>query len=144
MKTLRLAGALIIALILTLHLTACSDDDETDYADFVVGTWDAESMGILDNEPHGEYYFTYTFKADGTGYSVHKDSGTLNDQFRYAITSFDRVSEANIDFYIDLTVIDENGGELSKERLAGKKTGNNTWYLTDDTGIRKLYLMHRK
>lgn len=144
MKTFRLAGALVIALILSLLLTACSDDDETDYAKFVVGKWDAESMGILDNEPHGEYYFTYTFKTDGTGYAVHKDSGGISELFRYAVTSFDRVSEANIDFYIDLTVIDENGGEQSKERLAGKMTGKNTWYLTDYTGIRKLYLMHRK
>ena len=144
MKTIRLVGALVIALLLALNLTACSDDTETDYAAVVLGSWDADSTGILDNEPNGESDFTYTFKADGTGYSVDKNSGAVREQFRYAILSFDRLSGANIDFYLDLTVIDEHGGEQSKERLAGRKTGKNTWYLTEPTGIRKLYLMHRR
>lgn len=145
MKKIMYAGALLLALCFGLVTYSCSDDDDvTDFKSFVQGTWNAELVSVVDYKPSGEIYYTFTFKSDGTGYKVRKNDGNIIETFKYSVISFDPDSDANIDFYLDYTVIDADGNEVSKERFGGKKTGGRTWNLTSEGGFRTYYVMHKK
>lgn len=144
-QTFRWMGALLMVCLLAGGFASCSDDDDaTDYSRYVEGTWDAESVNVLDYEPNGEYYFTYTFKADGTGYTVRKADGSISDWFCYELLPIDAASGSSVDFVLRFTVTDDRGQVKYEDVLGGKKKGKNLWYLTDAVGVRTLYVMHRK
>ncbi|MGM9706342.1 MAG: hypothetical protein ACI3YM_01840 [Prevotella sp.] len=144
-KTFRMLGALLVVCLMVGALASCCDDDDaTDYGRYVAGTWDAESVSVLDYEPNGEYYFTYTFKTDGTGYTVRKADGSIGEWFSYELLPIDAESGGAVDFILRFTVTDELGKVKYEDVLGGKKKGKDLWHLTDAVGVRTLYVMHRK
>lgn len=97
MKTLRLIGMAIVAIMMSVNFAACSDDDEEDnrpLAEKLIGHWvlTYEEGFIKDSEypdddeawSHApkdecEYFGNFTFRADGT-YSEYDLDGTSNPQ----------------------------------------------------------------
>lgn len=96
MKTLRLIGMAIVAVIMSVNFTACSDDDDEgegkSLSEKLVGHWVLTyEEGFIkeenypdyewSHEPKDEYeYFGhFTFRADGT-YSQYDLDGTSNPQ----------------------------------------------------------------
>ena len=57
MKTFRMLGMAVVAIMMSLNFVACSDDEKADsYADLIVGTWVED----------GYYADTHTFNKDGS------------------------------------------------------------------------------
>lgn len=98
MKTLRLIGMAIVAIIMSVNFAACGDDDEEEdnrpLAEKLIGHWvlTYEEGFIKDSEypdddeawSHApkdecEYFGNFTFRADGT-YSEYDLDGTSNPQ----------------------------------------------------------------
>ncbi|WP_270611873.1 hypothetical protein [Bacteroides intestinalis] len=66
MKTLRFIGMAIVAVIMSVNFTACSDDDEDDkQSNTIIGTWEVTGDSDSDEEYNaiGEIY---TFYSNGT------------------------------------------------------------------------------
>ena len=66
MKTLRFIGMAVIAVIMSVNFTACSDDDEDDkQSNTIIGTWEVTGDSDSDEEYNaiGEIY---TFYSNGT------------------------------------------------------------------------------
>ena len=98
MKTLRLIGMAIVAVIMSVNFTACSDDDDEgegkSLSEKLVGHWvltyeegyekdvfHPEDDRAWSHEPKDEceYFGNFTFRADGT-YSEYDLDGTNNPQ----------------------------------------------------------------
>lgn len=98
MKTLRLIGMAIVAIIMSVNFAACGDDDDEEdnrpLAEKLIGHWvlTYEEGFIKDSEypdddeawSHApkdecEYFGNFTFRADGT-YSEYDLDGTSNPQ----------------------------------------------------------------
>lgn len=98
MKTLRLIGMAIVAIMMSVNFAACGDDDEEEdnrpLAEKLIGHWvlTYEEGFIKDSEypdedeawSHApkdecEYFGNFTFRADGT-YSEYDLDGTSNPQ----------------------------------------------------------------
>lgn len=97
MKTLRLIGLTIMAVVMTISFTSCGDDDDEDnrpLSEKVIGHWvlTYEEGYIKDSEypednhswSHApkdecEYFGNFTFREDGT-YSEYDLDGTSNPQ----------------------------------------------------------------
>lgn len=81
MKTLRLIGLLIIAVMVGINFTACGDDDDNDPSNPLVGVWQ--------NDDEGEH-LRLTFNADGSGEEYlfyDDDSASYRYQFTYTYDS---------------------------------------------------------
>ena len=97
MKTLRLIGMAIVAIMMSVNFAACSDDDDEEdnrpLAEKLIGHWVLTyEEGFIDSEypdddeawSHApkdecEYFGNFTFRADGT-YSEYDLDGTSNPQ----------------------------------------------------------------
>lgn len=75
MRTLRLIGMAIVAVIMCVNFTACSDDDDEEQGgNAVVGTWSTEIY------TDGDYYTTLiTYNADGSCTSKEYKQNNPND-----------------------------------------------------------------
>ena len=84
MKTLRFIGMAIIAIIMSVNFTACSDDDEDEkQSNTIIGTWKVTGDSDSDEEYNaiGE---VYTFYSNGT-VSVEYKGGS--DVYNYKLNS---------------------------------------------------------
>ena len=78
MKTLRFIGMAVIAVIMSVNFTACSDDDEDEaVANPLIGTW---------QETDDDNYLLWTFKADGTGTEQEYYQGNLDEPYSFTYT----------------------------------------------------------
>ena len=78
MRTLRFIGMAIIAVIMSVNFTACSDDDEDETAtNPLIGTW---------QEVDNPNYNIWTFKADGTGTEQEYYQGNWEDPYSFTYT----------------------------------------------------------
>lgn len=145
MKTIKINTVLIAffaVIFYSFTATSCSNDE--DYADYVVGSWTAEYYNLTDQRPSGRIHSTYTFKGNGTGYIVDKDSEAVEDYFTYTVTSFDDKSGTKVDFIINIKTTNPDGSVKYAENYGGIKTSGKTWDMTDEYGIQKYYLMSKK
>ena len=97
MRTLRLIGMAVIAVIMSVNFTACSDDEEEDnrpLSEKIIGHWvltyeegyikdtdypeDDEAWSHAPKDEY-EYFGNFTFREDGT-YSEYELDGTSNPQ----------------------------------------------------------------
>lgn len=97
MRTLRLIGMAVIAVIMSVNFTACSDDEEEDnrpLSEKIIGHWvltyeegyikdpdypeDDEAWSHTPKDEY-EYFGNFTFREDGT-YSEYELDGTSNPQ----------------------------------------------------------------
>ena len=79
MKTLRLIGMAVIAVIMSVNFAACSDDDEDKgSSNPIVGTWQ-------EDEGNGNY-FVWKFNADGTGIDQEYYNGQLEEPVTFTYT----------------------------------------------------------
>lgn len=80
MKTLRLIGMALIAIVMSVNFVACSDDDDENP---LFGTW----VSVY-TENSVEYKEVETFNSDGTGSSAYYENGKIDKEgvrnFKYA------------------------------------------------------------
>lgn len=93
MKTFKLLSYLLLITMLSAGFVSCSDDDDdTDYATSIVGTWELiYSKGwenndgdkeILDDAESGEFH---VFESDGTGYGYEKEYPEYGYHYTWSI-----------------------------------------------------------
>lgn len=124
MKTLRLIGMAIMAVIMSVNFTACSDDDEdnTPTSEKLIGQWTLTYEEGYEKEPsepeydrdwsHApkgdecEYFGNFTFRADGTYTQYELDNSEI-DKGKWVlgnnlltITSIDKWGEDTADLKI--------------------------------------------
>jgi len=82
MRTLRIIGMAVIAVIMSVNFTACGDDDDFN-TDDLVGLWEGESSYILEKED-GEVVYDdseelsqrFKLNSDGTAISYYKSGSS--------------------------------------------------------------------
>ena len=108
MKTLRLIGMAVIAVIMSVNFVACSDDDEDKgSSNPIVGTWQ-------EDEGNGNY-FVWKFNADGTGIEQEYYNGQLYEPDTFTYTYDEKTTV--------LTITYKEEGDLIAEDI-------DTYYVT--------------
>ena len=114
MKTLRLIGLLIMAVMASINFTACGDDDDDDPSNPIVGVWQ--------NDDEGEH-LRWTFNADGSGSEYlyyDDDSESFTYQFTYTYHRETNVIEINYsDGDTDRYNVTINGNTLTAKNEYG-------------------------
>ncbi|WP_044266488.1 hypothetical protein [Bacteroides timonensis] len=83
MKTLRLIGMAIVAVIMSVNFAACSDDDEEETpTNPLIGTWYEEP------DTNGNYMVS-TYNADGTGSEKEYYQGKFEEPYSFTY-SYDK------------------------------------------------------
>ena len=117
MKTLRLIGLLIMAVMASINFTACGDDDDDDPSNPIVGVWQ--------NDDEGEH-LRWTFNADGSGSEYlyyDDDSESFTYQFTYTYHSETNVIEINYsDGDTDRYNVTINGNTLTAKNEYGTES----------------------
>ncbi|WP_174647215.1 hypothetical protein [Bacteroides sp. Marseille-P8574] len=101
MKTLRLIGMAIVAVIMSVNFAACSDDDDEDNNgnNPLVGTW-IDSYGE-------DYYFIWKFNADGTGMNQEYYHGDLEYPVSFTYTYDAKTTVLTVTYKDDVSLIPE-------------------------------------
>ena len=111
MKTFRMLGMAVVAIMMSLNFVACSDDEKADdYADLIVGTWVED----------GYYAYTHTFNKNG--------SYTYQDEDEEAQPMTGTWKVAGDKLYISVSVF----GGLESEFVIRELTSSTlVWYDTE-------------
>lgn len=84
MKTLRLIGMAIVAIVMSVNFAACSDDDDDFNTDDLVGLWEGvtsefeekENGQVVDKDTESLDDQRIRFNSDGTATSYYKSGST--------------------------------------------------------------------
>mgnify|MGYP000048382002 FL=1 len=84
MKTLRLIGLAIVAIVMSVNFAACSDDDDDFNTDDLVGLWEGvtsefeekENGQVVDKDTESLDDQRIRFNSDGTATSYYKSGST--------------------------------------------------------------------
>lgn len=130
MKTFKLFGMALLAIIMSVGFIACSSDDdneETGGNTSLVGKWKSEWLGEtadektfdLNNTEVAEVYSYYTFNSDGTGYELY--NGTRRYEIQWEI--LDEVLYVHFDGSTDrFKILKSNKKVMYVQRLNNYKT----------------------
>lgn len=124
----------MLILFTAFTICSCSDDDnDDDYASFIVGSWNTEEVDFSTHEPTGlPGRYTWTFKQDGTGVWVDVAGDPVTEtpkimyEFRYIVKEYGEETGLWYDFCMDCIFLDTKGETAWTERLCFKKTGKNS------------------